>query len=174
VNQIGAARGIALVAPRREFTGGEVNDLLEYEKTGGVVMLAVGAPDAGPVAALLNAHGVRLHPTPLGRTSSRTQDGRANKEEPRFLDPWPIIAETDKVEVIYENGGNLLACFCKVGEGGLLLISDSRFFSATNVERYPVHKWEGNIRFVRGLFDKYLRTDSSSVKALFASPEKPR
>ncbi len=59
-----------------------------------------------------------------------------------------------------------------MGKGGLLLISDTRFFSDMNVEDMSGF-WPGNLAFIHDMFKRYLGADPDSVKPLFRSPEKP-
>ena len=77
------------------------------------------------------------------------------------------------VEVIYRQGDDVVALFRRVGKGGLLLISDTRFFSDMNVEDMSGY-WLGNLALIHDLFKKYLGADPDAVKPLFRSPEKPQ
>ena len=180
---ISRARGIAFVAPQRSFTPGEVDELVKAEREGTVVLLTTGEPDSGGSRALLEAHGLALVPRPMGTvTSADIGASRRERESfPRFLDAWPIVAagtEGDPaglagVDVIYRHGDDVIALFRRVGKGGLLLISDTRFFSDMNVEDMSGF-WPGNLAFIHDLFKRYLRADPDSVKPLFRSPVKPQ
>jgi hypothetical protein len=175
------AREIAFVAPQRSFNAAEVKDLLDAEERGAVVILTVGQPDSAGARRLLDAHGVRLLPRPLGTVSSAdpTASRIERESHPRFLDAWPIVAadggnpvELPGVEVIYRHGADVVAMFRRVGKGGLLLISDTRFFSDMNVEDMSGYR-PGNLALIHELFRRYLCADPDAVKPLFRSPEKP-
>jgi hypothetical protein len=77
------------------------------------------------------------------------------------------------VEVIYRQGEDVIALFRRRGKGGLLLISDTRFFSDMNVEDTSGF-WPGNLALIHDMFRQYLGADPNVVQPLFRSPEKPR
>ncbi len=178
---IAKARGIAFVAPQRSFTASEVADLLNAEERGAVVILTVGQPDAAGSRRLLDAHGLALLPRPMGTVTpvSPTASRRERESHPRFLDAWPIVAADGRdlatepgVEIIYRHGDDVIALFHRVGRGGLLLISDTRFFSDMNVEGMSGY-WLGNLALIHDLFQRYLGANPDAVRPLFRSPEKP-
>jgi hypothetical protein len=180
---IARARAIAFVAPQRSFTHSEVDDLLKAEDSGAVVLLNTGEPDSAGSRGILKAHGLAIAPRPMGTvTSADTGASRRERErQPRFLDAWPIAAvdgEGDPaalpgVEVIYRHGEDVVALFRRMGKGGLLLVSDTRFFSDMNVEDMSGF-WPGNLALIHDLFWRYLGADPDSVKPLFRSPDKPQ
>ncbi len=180
---IARARGIAFVAPQRSFSRGEVADLLNAEEGGTVVLLTVGQPDSAGSQRLLEAHGLALVPRPLG-TVTAAEPGASRRErerKPRFLDAWPIVAASDEgdpvalpgIQVIYKQGKDTIALFRRTGRGGLVLISDTRFFSDMNVEDMAGY-WQGNLALIHDIFERYLGADADAVKPLFRSPEKPQ
>ena len=179
---INQAKGIAFVAPQRRSRR-EVDELIKAEEEGAIVLLTTGEPDSGGSRALLEAHGFSLIPRPMGKvTSADPAAGRREREaQPRFVDAWPIVTASDQgnpaalpgVEVIYRHGDDVMALFRRVGKGGLLLISDTRFFSDMNVEDMSGF-WPGNLALIHDMFKRYLGADPDSVKPLFRSPEKPR
>jgi hypothetical protein len=179
---VGRARGVAFVAPQKAFTRTEVSELLRAEENGAVVILTTGQPDSTGSQPLLEAHGLSLVPRPMGTVTSAepTASRRDREQQPRFLDAWPIVERGGRdpetlagVEVIYRQGNDVVALFRRVGKGGLLLISDTRFFSDMNVEDMSGY-WLGNLALIHDLFKKYLGADPDAVKPLFRSPEKPR
>jgi len=179
---IARARGIAFVAPQRSFSSGEVDDLLRAEEAGATVLLAVGQPDSAASRPLLQAHGLALAPRPLGMVtaSDPLASFRDREKEPRFLDAWPIttIEAGDPttlpgVEVIYRRGEDVIALFQRRGRGGLLLISDTRFFSDMNVEGMAGN-WLGNLALIHDVLVRYAGAKPDDVKPLFRSPEKPQ
>src|SRR5260370_1075211 len=99
---------------------------------------------------------------------------------PQSLDPWPIVAsdggnpvELPGVDVVYRHGQDVVALFRRMGKGGLMLISDTRFFSDMNVEDTSGY-WLGNLALIHDLFQRYLGADPDAVKPLFRSPVKPQ
>jgi hypothetical protein len=181
-NAINRARGIAFVAPQKSFSRREVDELLGAEREGAVVILATGQPDSAGARPLLDAHGLALVPRPLGTVTPAepTASRREREQQPRFIDAWPIVAADGRdpetlaaVEVIYRHGDDVVVLFHRVGKGGLLLISDTRFFSDMNVEDMSGY-WLGNLALIHDMFKQYLGADPDSVKPLFRSPEKPR
>jgi hypothetical protein len=179
---IARARGIAFVAPQKSFTPREVEDLLSAEEGGAVVLLTVGQPDSAGSRRLLEAHDLALLPKPMGTVSSAepTASRLEREREPRFLDAWPIVtaggsdvAATPGVEVLYRRGGDVVALFRRRGRGGLLLISDTRFFSDMNIEDVSGY-WLGNLALIHDLSQRYLGADTDAVRPLFRSPEKPQ
>jgi len=180
---IARARGIALVAPQRSFNPAEVRELVNAEENGAVVILAAGEPDSAGSRRLLEAHGLALAPRPMGTVwLADPLATRPDRErEPRFLDAWPIVrakddgspAEVPGVEIIDHRGEDVTAVFCRRGRGGLLLISDTRFFSDMNVEGVSGY-WLGNLALIHDMFRRYLGADPDAVQPLFRSPEKPR
>ena len=180
---IAQSRAIAFVAPQRRFTRAEVDDLLEYESRGGVVILATGQPDASAARPVLQAHRLALSDRPLGtvpnaQTKAPGSEGQA-KETPRFLDAWPVVTELGGdpavlpgAEVLYRDGDDVIALFQRRGRGGLLLIADSRFFATMNVEDTAGHRL-GNLALIHDLFRRYLNAAPDQVQPLFRSPLKP-
>ncbi len=176
------ARGIGFVAPQKSFTSREVEELLRAEKNGAVIILTTAQPDSAGSLPLLEAHRLALVPRPMGAvTSAEPMASRREREQqPRFLDAWPIVAadvgdpaKLPDVEVIYRQGDDVVALFRRMGKGGLLLISDTRFFSDMNVEDMSGY-WVGNLALIHDMFARYLGADPGAVKPLFESPEKPQ
>ncbi len=176
------ARGVAFIAPSKPFRQDEIETLLHAEEQGKVVILAVGEPDAAGSRRLLEAHGLAIAARPLGTVSAvGPAASRAEKEKhPRFLDAWPIVtvggedpAALAGVDVLQRSGDDVVALFRARGRGGLLLISDTRFFSDMNVEDV-YSSWPGNLAFIHDQFKRYLGADPDAVAPLFRSPEKPR
>jgi hypothetical protein len=177
---IGRSKGVAFVAPQESFTMAEIKTLIDAEEAGSVTILVVGQPDAASSRSLLEAHGLALAPRPLG-TVSDVEPGASRQERiqhPRFLDAWPIVAADRESlggvpgEVIYQYGDDVIVFFRKVGQGGLLLIADTRFFADLNVEDMS-GSWPGNLGLIHDVFRRYLGARSDAVRPLFRSPEKP-
>jgi hypothetical protein len=145
-------------------------------------LLNTGEPESSGARRLLEAHGLALVPRPMGTVTSAdpAASRREREQRPRFFDAWPIVAADGEgdpaalpgVEVIYRHGNDVVALFRRVGKGGLLLISDTRFFSDMNVEDMSGF-WPGNLALIHDMFKRYLGADPDSVKPLFRSPDKP-
>ena len=116
---IARARGIAFVAPQKPFTRGEVEELLQAEEDGAVVILTTGQPDSAGSRPLLEAHGLALVPQADGNGHARRPDreparARAAASVPRRLaDRRHRRAATRPtlpgVEVIYRQGEDVLS-----------------------------------------------------------------
>jgi hypothetical protein len=172
------ARLLALVAPRRRLSSAQLQDLLAYVRSGGLIILAAGAPDAEAVRPLLEALALEIEPSPLGRLPQGLQE---REWEPRFLSAWPVlrrnlaggteaIAASDaEVEVLYRHGEHVTALFRRSGRGGLLLFADSRFFSCRNIEDVSGY-WRGNLFFLQEVLRRFAAAAPESVEAPFPNP----
>ena len=179
--KINDSRAICFVAPQRAFSDRQVDSLHEYQKQGGVVVLAAGFEDLHPVQSLLDEHQLTLENRPLGKTTFFRQRTKANRQYPRVYDGWPIAStngvplhEREDVDVLLTIGNETVVVYAHHDQGGLLFFADSRFFSSQNIEHFPSFKWEGNIEFVKQLCEKYLDAKPDLVKPSFPSPEKPQ
>lgn len=171
------ARAIAFVAPTKRIEGTQLEELLDYEEAGGIVLVSAGYDHYPAVKSLLDRHRLALKNEPIGTATYLPGDTPENRRYPRLYDAWPItssnetkIEERDDVEILLGYGGEACIVFCPRGQGGLLLISDSRFFSTRNIENFPHFEWEGNVQFVRQLFIEKLRTQPDLIKDYFPSP----
>lgn len=171
------ARAIAFVAPTKRIEGSQLEELLDYEEAGGIVLVSAGYDHYPAVKSLLDRHCLALKNEPIGTATYLPGDTPENRRYPRLYDAWPItssnetkIEERGDVEILLGYGGEACIVFCPRGQGGLLLISDSRFFSTRNIENFPHFAWEGNVQFVRQLFIEKLRTQPDLIKDYFSSP----
>ena len=172
------SRGMAMIAPQKPLSDQEINDLMEAEASGFVLILAVGKPDSAASERLLSAHDLKIDPRPLGTIPSAS-NGINLSEQPRFLDAWPINATRGRdldsipgLDIIFRNGSDTTMVFRHFGKGGLLLVSDTRFFSMMNVEDMA-GQWLPNIALIHDMFERYLHVRPELVKPLFPSPIKP-
>lgn len=171
------ARAIAFVAPTKRIEGSQLDELLNYEEAGGIVLVSAGYDHFPAIQALLDRHRLALKNEPIGTATYLPGDTPENRRYPRLYDAWPItssnetkIEERGDVEILLGYGGEACIVFCPRGQGGLLLISDSRFFSTRNIENFPHFEWEGNVQFVRQLFIEKLKTQPDLIKDYFPSP----
>ncbi len=178
--RIEASRGIVFVAPQMRFSDRQVLDLIKAEINGCVVILVAGQPDSKAAEPLLRAHSLGLAPRPMGTLPPGGFNGSSEMERvPRFVDPWPIVpldggisATNSDWEVLYRYGDDVVALYCRRGRGGLLLISDTRFFSSMNVEDISSFHL-GNLAFIHDVFQRVLSADAESVTPVFRSPRMP-
>ncbi len=174
------AKAIVFVAPTKPIVGTQLEDIVQYEENGGIILVAAGHDHLRSVAELLRQHNLVIENRPMGTVTHNRIESAENRRFPRLLDAWPIestnsikINERRDVKVLLEYSDEACVVFCRKGLGGLLLISDSRFFSTRNIEKPPYFEWEGNIQFVRHLFIEFLHIDPDSVTDYFPSPELP-
>lgn len=177
-------RAVVMVAPQREIAPQRITRILEYLRGGGTVLLTVGGEHVGASRRLLDELGLEIEARPLG-TRPRAQEAGAENLAPRLIDAWPLIAHSTKrsgapldpgigvAQPLITDRGELLAAFVPVGDGGAIVIADSRFLSGSNIED-TWGNWPGNIAFLNALFRRFLRADPSSIEDRFTSPEKPR
>ncbi len=185
--QAGLARRpriVALVAPSVPLKRREVQALEDFLEQGGLLLLALGYEERLAAKPLLERLGVALLPIPLGSIPRWSDDDGLRAEAPRLVDAWPIsgyCAQSGLVpleflhpdsEVLFGWDSHVLAAFVPKGQGGTVLIADSRFFNAPNVEDVSGH-WLGNIAFIERFLVRYAGALPSAVSDRFASPEKP-
>lgn len=142
------ARAIALIAPREPLGAGRSADLDAALERGATVFIAASGGDDAGVRGFLARHGVSVQPNRLGPVPP---PGRQDESEPRFLDASPLrLADGVAAEEFYRYGEHLIAAAVPAGAGKLVVIGDTRFFSATNVEG-TWGWWGGNLRFLHDL-----------------------
>lgn len=176
------ARGVILCDPIKRLSNATVRDLLAYATRGGVIIVASGYEQRNGVLPLLQRLGLDITPISLGNVP-----GQSNRaiEAPRFLDAWPIAFIPTEAsqgphsppvrerKVLYRSGEHVLALYCPYGNGGVVVISDSRFFSTRNIESLWGH-WPGNVRFMYHIFKEILGAEPLVLEDYFPSFEKPR
>jgi hypothetical protein len=175
------SRALVMVAPASPLGERETEALVRYMQDGGVVIVAANAADACEVDPLLRSVGLALEPVPLGtfpiRRGRDTDDGM-----PRLLDASPIRDLLDpaapstsglgELRALVAQGGFTGIAYRKVRVGGLLLIGDTRFFSARNIENDSgVH--EGNVVLLYRIAKDLLGANPDDILCAFDSPKKP-
>jgi hypothetical protein len=155
--KIMASNILIINAPTKEFTPEEVTFLQSYMTTGGVVILATGYDDKDASQPLLKAFDVDIGSTPLGPVPYVESNLSLYQNEPRFVDSWPVIFKQNQAISYYNfTWGDLtfhLVVFIKLGDGGLLVISDSQYLLDKNIESIYDY-WPGNILFLKYILDE--------------------
>jgi hypothetical protein len=163
------AAATVLIGPRVALGADRLADLAAACANGATVIVAASGGDDAGVAALLERHGVRIAPTHLGPIPP---PGRQAEHEPRFTDASPlVIAAGVAVEEIYRYGEHRIAVAVPAGTGRLIVIGDTRFFSAANVEG-TWGWWGGNLRLLHDLLARYC-AGATTVAPLLPPPTKP-
>ena len=156
------AAAVFYCAPSVAFGSAEVEELLDFMTGGGLVILGTGYEEAGPSEALLAALELRVLPVPLGAIPILESSRRLLHDGPLFTEAWPIGSRGDgdpdpryrarAGDVVYEEepGEGPVVLFRREGEGGLLLIADSRFLENKNVEGTDLGV-SANVRFLQSV-----------------------
>jgi hypothetical protein len=149
---------IFFIAPTGQFTKTETAMLMDYMSNGGVVVVSCGWMEKEGSSPLLDKMGFEIANQPLGPVPYTEKEPEKYTMQPKFMDAWPIsIQDESNVSIFYkisiENESYNLVVFKQYGDGGLLLISDSRFLLNKNLESKDMY-WPGNIQFFRDILDK--------------------
>ena len=145
-------------APTKTFSNDEVDFIEQYIYNGGLVILSTGYQDKDASMPLLREFQLDLYDIPLGPIPYVEENPEEFQKEPRFVDSWPIsIRENNDTEIFYSinisDETYVLMTFTKYGEGGLLLIGDSKFLTDKNIESLTDY-WPGNIQFLKNVLDE--------------------
>lgn len=172
-----AASAIVFIDPTREFELDEVDELMEYQRNGGKVILCIDGDRSHAARPLLERYGVEVTPVPLGPVPQISEQ-RRGKRQPRMLNAWPIQTVDESalgapMTPLIKSGDHVTAAFLPQGTGGLILIADARFFCSRNIEGSWGH-WPGSVQFIYLMLRDFLGADPSEVADVFPSPEKPR
>lgn len=138
---------ITLCAPQAPLGARTTENLTRYAESGGLLVVASGPQFAGNLAELLDPLDVEIGSALLSKTHA---------ESPvRFVEPYAMrIAHQTPHEVLARLDGEVTVAYFPMGEGGLLLTSDSRFFSSKNMEGTWTHH-DGTIAFVEDLIARF-------------------
>ncbi|MEW5803006.1 MAG: hypothetical protein AB1847_12975 [bacterium] len=139
------------ISPTRSFSPKEKEELHRFMNQGGIILWSAGWAVREASTSFLGDLGLSLENIPLGPVKKRY-----GGYEVQFQDAWPVhVDEQDrKSTVILQKGGYPLVVFQKHGQGGILLISDSRFLLNQNLEDMNNFYREGNIFFLRDIVKK--------------------
>jgi hypothetical protein len=150
---------VVLNAPTRRLSDDTVSGLMVYMENGGVVVSASGFLEKEAVMPLIGLFGMDIDNVPLGPVPYVEEDPALFEYEPRFVNSWPIRFESEEARSFYNFSWNdmvyHLMVFQPVGNGGLLVISDSEFLLDENVESIYDY-WPGNIIFLKRIIDEVM------------------
>jgi hypothetical protein len=153
------AKMLVLIAPIRQFSSDEVELLERFMTNGGLIILSVGYNDKQGSNLILDHFGFDIIAKPLGPVPYIEEDPLAHQYEPRFVDSWPIsIQEYDNetrifYSITFDDDIYPLVVYKKIGDGGILLISDSQFLLDYNLETLSDY-WPGNVIFLRDVLEE--------------------
>jgi hypothetical protein len=144
------SRLVAIVAPARPFSRGEIDTISEFVARGGLLLLSVGWEERQASKSLLAEFGISVSNIPLGRiTSAQDTEGVS------LWEAWPVIsADTKDVDVLAQAWGYPVIIFGRYGEGGILIAGDSSFWLNKNLEEVYDYN-EANILFLKNCLDKF-------------------
>ncbi len=160
---ISEAELLVILSPLKTIQCHEVDLITDYMAKGGQVILSVGYEEREGSQRLLEAIGLDIEGRSLGRAPNTYYKDK-KPMDPEFMDAWPIIvrepAPSSKgdlapgaVHRFFVSKGDLLATYREYGKGGMLFVSDSRFFTNRNVESMVA--WHlGNITFIRNMLTR--------------------
>lgn len=144
------------VAPQRDYTGAEMEQLEGFVKEGGRALIAVGYEERGASQDLLNRLGFAIGDVPLGAapiTDVVLEDEQYQKiqQEPHFANAWPV-SSTDGTPLrpLYTYEGFDIVATKNVGSGAVTVIGDSRFLRDKVLENEDT-AWPGNVTFMKDI-----------------------
>jgi len=155
--KISESKILFLIAPTKSLTESEVKFLKNYMFNGGIVVLASGYEDKDASLPLLKEFKLDIEGIPLGPVPYVEKNPEEFENEPRFVDSWPIIYNEPNFRSYYNFSWDInyhLMVFAEYGNGGLLLISDSKFLLDENIESIYDY-WPGNIIFLKHIMDDF-------------------
>lgn len=145
---VDAAAVVFLVTPQQPISAARQRALTAFMERGGAVILTCGYKHYSNCKDLLDALGLGIESTPLGRFFDRPAFGRPIQ----FFSAWPIRVDHPDASVICAYDQWPVIVDVPVGAGHLVLIGDSEFLHNKNLEsleRYALP----NIEFLRNLLD---------------------
>jgi len=134
------------IAPAKPLSEAAMQRLDDYLRQGGVVIWAVGYEEKEGSEEFLRNYGLSIDNVPLGPVS-KTQNDRGLS----FHKAWPItFSDSSQVEVLCSGWNYPLIIRQRIGKGKLVLIGDSEFLLARNLEGASRPR-EENLRFIQTL-----------------------
>lgn len=145
------ADAVVLVAPQVALGEDLVEQLVEYGRGGGRLVVISSSRDAVGLEGLLARLGVGLRPVLL-------RDNVRDSSSVRFVEPSPLdLSNAPGADVLAAIGEEPVIAYVPLegSTGGALVVADTRFFSSENLEgTWGVHR--GNLEFTRALIDEIL------------------
>lgn len=170
-DQLDRARALISIAPTLGYTPAEVECIEGFVQRGGTLILAVDASHARAIASLLDRFGIAVPNRPLGPQPAHRILER-DDSVPRFQSAWPVEAGPSS-EALASVADCDIVARRQHGEGHVVVIGDSRFFSSQNVMGEWGY-WPGNVRFIYNLLVRYCGGDEQIwTDERFAPPIAP-
>ncbi|MCX6666543.1 MAG: hypothetical protein NT038_10895 [Euryarchaeota archaeon] len=156
------SRMLILIAPTKSFSQSEINIIETFIHNGGLVILSAGYEDKKIIQPLIDVFGFDISSSPLGPVPYGDKNSISFKNEPRFVDAWPILLENNENDtkifysVSFDNTSYPIVIAKKIGAGGILFIADNRFLLDGNLENLldEADYWQGNLNFIKNLIDE--------------------
>ncbi len=134
------------IAPAKPLSDDELQLVDDYLQQGGLVVWAVGYEEKEGSENFLRLYGLALDNVPLGPVPKDQTDRGLY-----FHKAWPIIfTDSSDVEVLCAAWDYPVIIAKKIGKGRVVLIGDSEFLLARNLEGAPRVR-EENLRFIESL-----------------------
>jgi len=126
---------VAIVAPRLELSAEDVDDIVKYVESGGLVLVcADGERGWDAAGSLLDAFGVHLAGYTLGPVPPRSAEHDYDPRNATFVDAWPIATTTTGARTLFGIDEQALAVEVPRGKGSLVAVGDARWLSTRNIE----------------------------------------
>ena len=140
-----------LLAPQEKIPSNEVQNLLEYIRKGGLLIVAAGYEHKNQVEELCTALGVEISNMPYSYLA-----GEQTNLGIRFVSAWPLeILGSKEQKIICETWDQKpLIIEIIEGQGKALIIGDSYFFENRNLEDNELY-YKNNMEFVRKLLSEF-------------------
>jgi hypothetical protein len=152
-------QALFLIEPSKVLSTRQCRCLDTYMKNGGTVVVCAGYELAANVSSFLSRYSIKIDNTPLG---GEAFDGMINKDKIAFLNSWAISFSSSQTQIIQERLGFPVIVYHPIGEGGLLLIGDSRFFADKNLESEKSYRLP-NIKFLSNLLQIIIKDRNLNV-----------
>jgi len=156
IAEVLSASVFVTIAPSKPFSLAELETLRQFMEGGGLLVVSVGWEEVAPACGLLEMIGVEIGDVPLGSVPvvPLPRTGEVLKEvlrQPHFKEAWPVkVGAGLRAESFYRYGEDDLIIFRPIGNGGALVIGDSRFLHDKTLEAEKAW-WEGNIKLLRDI-----------------------
>jgi hypothetical protein len=142
---------LIIMSPLRQYSLKEIGILDEFFDNGGNLILAVGWEEKKPSQSLLNYLGINVKNIPLGYVQPKQNSSKLS-----FRNAWSLSFDNDVTDVLATVWDEPVAIFQPRGNGGFLMVGDSKFFLNENLEGLLNYSPD-NIRFLKEIFrDKFV------------------
>lgn len=139
---------LCIPAPAQPFSRRERDILENFMEDGGIVIVTAGHDLERPLHGFLSSVQLEIKDVPLGGEYLAP-----SKPTVEFVNAWELASNSSDAHVLYRRYGKPAVIFRRVGQGGLLLLGDSQFFSDHNLEEEKSGK-ALNIIFFKTLIER--------------------